>query len=113
MNGTANARSGKGCQLSLPEPSDGVTMSRGTLKCLLFAATALVISLFTHNVARLTDCKNDARNGDPVSRAHFLKNACPVPGPYTEQSNVFFYALVSPFNRSWSVGPEISAAGTE
>jgi len=85
-------------------------MSRGTLKCLLFAATGLVIAFFTQNVARLTDCRNYARNGDPVSRANFLKSACPNPGPYTEQSNVFFYALLSPFSRSWSVGPEVSAA---
>jgi hypothetical protein len=87
-------------------------MSRGTLKCLLIAAAALVLSFFTQNVARLTDCRNYARNGDPVSRAYFLKNACPDPGPYTAQSSVFLYALLSPFIRSRLVDPEVSAAGS-
>jgi hypothetical protein len=88
-------------------------MSRGTLKCLLIAAMALVLSLFTHNLARLTDCRNYARNDDPVSRAHFLKNACPNPGPYTEQSSLLLYALLSPFTYSWSDGPEVGAAAAE
>jgi hypothetical protein len=74
-------------------------MSRETLKCLFYAAMALVLAFFTHNLARLTDCRNYARNGGPVSRATFLKSACPIPGPYSEQSNVFLYALALPFTR--------------
>lgn len=112
MNAAAKDRSGWGCHLTLPKPVEGVAMSRGTLKCLLIAAAALVLSFFTQNVARLTDCRNYARNGDPVSRAYFLKNACPDPGPYTEQSNVFLYALLSPFIHSRLVDPEVSAAGS-
>jgi hypothetical protein len=37
-------------------------MSRETLKCPFFAAMALVLAFFTHNLARLTDCRNYARN---------------------------------------------------
>jgi hypothetical protein len=111
MNATAKDRSGWLCQLSLQLPAEGLAMSRETLKCLLIAAAGLVLSFFTHNLARLTDCRTYARNDDPVSRANFLQNACPDPGPYAQQSSVFFYALLSPFTHTRSVGPEVSAAG--
>jgi hypothetical protein len=86
-------------------------MSRGTLECLLIAATALALSFFTQNVAQLTDCRNYARSGDPVSRLYFLKNACPDPGPYSEYSSVFLYAMLVPFIHPTSVASNTGEAG--
>jgi hypothetical protein len=87
-------------------------MSRGTLKCLIIAAAALALSFVTQNIARLTDCRDYAHHRDAANRAYFLENACPDPGPYTHENNVFLYALAPPFLHLQLVGPEVSVEGS-